>query len=249
MSTTTPPVDAVSDDRKAFETWFASKHGTTPLTWFQAEGGPNNVPDGREGHYFVRSTQQAWEAWQAAILALRTPAQGEPIGYMHHYRKIGGGAKYTELNHGEANQGQDPKEGFEWYGSAPVYAAPAQADLQALRADEGTRLLCELLAHMHRDGGHHHAAVGTEQAVNDAIKNWHDIQAENYALRADVERMRAALLAVKKIFDKDVTFVGGGPESHVRVPFESHDQSWNHWHEAREITRAAIDAAKKEQGS
>lgn len=59
-------------------------------------------------------------------------------------------------------------------------------------------------------------------------------------LQKVADASRAALRAVQKIFERDVTFVGGGPESHVRVPFESHDQSWNHWHEARDIIRAAL---------
>jgi len=60
------------------------------------------------------------------------PVEGaEPEGYKHYYRKIGGGAKYTELNHGDANQGQEPREGFEWYASEPVYTHPAPASAQA----------------------------------------------------------------------------------------------------------------------
>lgn len=58
-----------------------------------------------------------------------------------------------------------------------------------------------------------------------------------------VAELVAALRAIKKIFDKEVTFVGGGPQSRVEVPFESHDQSWNHWHEARDLIRAAIAKA------
>lgn len=57
-------------ERDAFEAYFAGKFGTKPLTWLQAEGGPYNVPEGMQDHYYIRSTQQAWEAWQArAILA------------------------------------------------------------------------------------------------------------------------------------------------------------------------------------
>jgi hypothetical protein len=271
MSTTNPPVDAVSDDRKAFETWFASMHGTLPLTWVEAEGGPYNVPNGMQDHYFIRSTQQAWEAWQAAILALRTPApldwtkieaaihayvedyemlgeddsgrdgcyspteterglitdaimglladddfmaalrtpaQGEPVaagcGEYGHEQGICGNAQCCPSARATAqvlarqfSQIEDACDKAEapirsddghWYTlpeRVQFLAATAQADLQALRADEGTRLLGELLAHMHRDGGHHHAAVGTEQAVKDAIKNWHGIRVENDALRAD----------------------------------------------------------------
>lgn len=59
------------------------------------------------------------------------------------------------------------------------------------------------------------------------------------------DELLAALVAVRKLLEKNVTFIGGGPESHVRVPFESHDQSWNHWHEARDLTRAAIAGATK----
>lgn len=65
----------------------------------------------------------------------------------------------------------------------------------------------------------------------------------NARLIAAAPELLEALQAIKKIFDKDVTFIGGGPQSRVEVPFESHDQSWNHWHEARDLIRAAIAKA------
>lgn len=60
-----------------------------------------------------------------------------PIGYMHSYRAIGGGAHYTELNHGDAHQYAEPKKGFEWYASEPVFlastppSAPGMASVDA----------------------------------------------------------------------------------------------------------------------
>jgi predicted NBD/HSP70 family sugar kinase len=68
-------------------------------------------------------------------------------------------------------------------------------------------------------------------------------QEANARLIAAAPELLRALRAIKKIFDKDVTFIGGGPQSRVEVPFESHDQSWNHWHEARNLIRAAIAKA------
>ncbi|MGJ7508710.1 hypothetical protein [Variovorax sp. GT1P44] len=53
-------------EREAFEAHFVSKFGGyKPLTWLEAEGGPYDVPEGMQDHYYVRTTQQAWEAWQA----------------------------------------------------------------------------------------------------------------------------------------------------------------------------------------
>lgn len=69
------------------------------------------------------------------------------------------------------------------------------------------------------------------------------VMPHNARLIASAPELLEALQAIKKIFDKDVTFIGGGPQSRVEVPFESHDQSWNHWHEARDLIRAAIAKA------
>jgi hypothetical protein len=60
-------------EREAFEAYFEAKFGKKPLTWAEAEGAPYNVPDEMQSHYYVRSTQWAWEAWQAS----RQQALGE----------------------------------------------------------------------------------------------------------------------------------------------------------------------------
>jgi hypothetical protein len=70
LSTTSP-----GDEREAFETHFVSKFGTRPLTWRVAEGGPYDVPDGMQDNYYVHSTQQAWEAWQARAAISNSAAE------------------------------------------------------------------------------------------------------------------------------------------------------------------------------
>lgn len=57
--------------RAAFEAHHASIFGRKPLTWREAEGAPYNVPEGMQDNYYVRSTQQAWDAWQAGFNAGR----------------------------------------------------------------------------------------------------------------------------------------------------------------------------------
>lgn len=44
---------------------------------------------------------------------------------------------------------------------------------------ESERLLGELLAIIHRDGGHHQSDVGTEQAIKDAIEVYYKLIKEN----------------------------------------------------------------------
>ena len=46
--------------------------------------------------------------------------------------------------------------------------------LRAFIESPESRLLSNLLAVIHGDGGHHEAEVGTEQAVADAIEKWHE---------------------------------------------------------------------------
>jgi len=51
--------------------------------------------------------------------------------------------------------------------------------IDAIQRDE--KWLGELLAIIHRDGGHHQAKVGTDQAVKDAHAIWADLQSQRDA--------------------------------------------------------------------
>jgi transcription elongation factor GreA-like protein len=52
----------------------------------------------------------------------------------------------------------------------------ASAELAELEADKDA--LSNLLAVLHRDGGHHEGDVGTKQATEDAIKIYYQLRAE-----------------------------------------------------------------------
>ena len=74
---TPSPQSAEAQEREKFEAHFVSKVGAKPLTWREAEGAPYDVPEGMQDHYYVRSTQQAWEAWQARASLPSAAASGE----------------------------------------------------------------------------------------------------------------------------------------------------------------------------
>ena len=69
------------------------------------------------------------------------------------------------------------------------------AELAQLKAKED--LLGNLLAILHRDGGHHEGEVGTEQAVKDAMKIY-------YQLRAELDEKNSALELIGDLaYDRD----------------------------------------------
>jgi hypothetical protein len=70
----------------------------------------------------------------------------------------------------------------------------ATADLQAK-----VSVACDLLAVMHRDGGHHTAKVGFAQSCDDAREVRH-------ALVDEVERLRAALDALVIVNGREIGF-------------------------------------------
>ena len=53
--------------------------------------------------------------------------------------------------------------------------------------DEIEGLLGELLAIIHRDGGHHQSDVGIEQAIKDAIESYYKLIKENDEMSEDSE--------------------------------------------------------------
>jgi len=61
----------------------------------------------------------------------------------------------------------------------------AAAELAQLKTKED--LLGNLLAILHRDGGHHEGEVGTEQAVKDAMKIYYQLRAELDEARKVIE--------------------------------------------------------------
>ncbi len=69
------PVQAsLSDERARFESFWETKYGKKPETWFDAveKYGLAEVPQGIGDHYYIRNTQDAWECW----LASSTPTKG-----------------------------------------------------------------------------------------------------------------------------------------------------------------------------
>ena len=54
-------------------------------------------------------------------------------------------------------------------------------------------LLSNLLARLHRDGGHYEAEHGTAKAVIDAEKNWVILRQVDEARAAEIARLRSAL--------------------------------------------------------
>ena len=68
-------------EREAFETHWQRKYGKTPQTWKQAayEYAMPEVPAGLSENYYIRTTQDAWDAWQArAAIAVQPPAASQP---------------------------------------------------------------------------------------------------------------------------------------------------------------------------
>ena len=66
-------------------------------------------------------------------------------------------------------------------------------------SDEG-RLLRNLLAVIHREGGHYVCNHGIDKACADAMKEWYARSATIDALRAENERLRKALTeAIKSV--------------------------------------------------
>ena len=107
-------------------------------------------------------------AYAREQLGCSEPVEGaEPVGYMHRYRKINGGAKYTELNHGEAHQGQEPKDGFEWYASEPVFTHPAPASAQAGAVPEAVDRLKALAASYDRRAEGEWVNVGVQISLRE----------------------------------------------------------------------------------
>lgn len=64
-------------------------------------------------------------AYALAAIALYRSSL-EPVADEHHFRQIGGGRHYTRANLRGPNgpSAPDPDEGFEWYGSSPLYPEP-----------------------------------------------------------------------------------------------------------------------------
>lgn len=61
-------------------------------------------------------------------------------------------------------------------------------EVKQLRADIGN-----LLAIIHRDGGHHEGEVGTKQAIEDAKKVYYDLRAENAEMMEALEEARKVI--------------------------------------------------------
>jgi hypothetical protein len=66
-----------------------------------------------------------------------------------------------------------------------------QEQLTELKAKED--MLGNLLAVLHRDGGHHEGEVGTKQAVEDAINIHYSLRAELDEMRVELDETREAL--------------------------------------------------------
>lgn len=65
---------------------------------------------------------------------------------------------------------------------------------------EETSLLGELLAVLHRDGGHHQSEVGTDQAVKDAISQRHALLEENERLKEQVRESQVVMQQFAHIY-------------------------------------------------
>ena len=74
-------------------------------------------------------------------------------------------------------------------GTAERLCSVAHAEITALRAEvvQASQQLGDILAIIHRDGGHHTADVGIEQSVKDAHIKWANLMTENERLRAALE--------------------------------------------------------------
>ena len=59
-----------------------------------------------------------------------------------------------------------------------------------------TKLLCDLLAIMHRDGGHHTCEVGIEKSVRDAEEVFWQLSRERDEARTERDRLIQALRSV-----------------------------------------------------
>ncbi len=77
-----------------------------------------------------------------------------------------------------------------------------------LRAEALEAELGNLLAIIHRDGGHHTGKVGYRQSVKDAHLVWAKMMSCNEALEAENKRLREALEALTNHLDGDVIDVG-----------------------------------------
>lgn len=67
--------------------------------------------------------------------------------------------------------------------------------------DKASQALGDLLAIIHRDGGHHTAFAGMSQSVADAHAAWGATMRELDEARAETDRLRAALRAIADGFD------------------------------------------------
>ena len=88
---------------------------------------------------------------------------------------------------------------------ALVWYEPDDEDdlVEAVRAmarerDEARRDLGEILAVIHRDGGHYTGEHGLSQSVADAHATWAVVVRERDTARAEVERLRAALAQAQR---------------------------------------------------
>lgn len=137
-------------------------------------------------------TQGPWEAWQARA-ALLEPVGGEgwvmvpkePTEEMLDAACDVDARAQVERKNLVRFPGLMPhaSAGDVWriQYQAAIAASPKSVALSEIR------LLRELLAVIHGDGGHRHAAVGTEQAVMEAIDRWHGARVRIDELEDELE--------------------------------------------------------------
>lgn len=138
---------------------------------------PTNGED--KAHWSNVSNAENCRKAATALEALSRQGSAEPVGWAPKGFKSGG---YTYSSPDLA--GPDP---------FPLYAAPPA------QPSESEKLLGELLAVIHRDGGHYQEQFGTRAAVSDAIK----IVFGAYSQPAEVERLREALESARAVIQED----------------------------------------------
>lgn len=93
--------------------------------------------------------------------------------------------------------------------------SPTARSWQPVTDREAARLLGELLAVIHGDGGHHQAAVGTAQAVQDAMTNWRAVAtmqgAEPLAINPEFLQDQKGLPFIKRPTTRTRPTHGGYP--------------------------------------
>jgi hypothetical protein len=79
----------------------------------------------------------------------------------------------------------------EWQIEVNYDRALAEVERLRLERDEARRELGEILAVIHRDGGHYTGERGLSQSVADAHATWASVVRERDEARAEIERLRA----------------------------------------------------------